>query len=331
MNKLSVTVLLASMLTVFANAASSGENDSSKVIAGTIGAAFGMYVKMQDAYFLDAEKIGSFNYIGFVVPFDLPYVEFGESESPKGLFVTVKNTIGKCSAGRKIISITPYTENGGRVLKYKCASDAGCESLFPNHKYVCEDEVNLDASSVEEGIMKDSRDGKVYKTVKFQNVGQTWMAENLNYKIDGSRCLLDKKANCKKYGRLYTWNAAMKACPTGWRVPGLRDWLGLFIGEAGWDGLNEGPKGEILEIGEKLKSKSGWQRNGTDDLKFSVLPGGIALIKKNIFLEGVGVLWSSEVNQDGMVWVYWFNDRDDISTPVAGKDDFLSVRCVKDE
>ncbi len=330
MNKLSVTVLLASMLTVFANAASSGENDSSKVIAGTIGAAFRMYVEMQDAYFLEAEKIGSFNYIGYDVPVSLPYVEFGESESPKGLFVAVKNTIGKCSAGRKI-SITPYTENGGRVLKYKCASDAGCESLYPNLKYVCQDEVNLDASRVEEGIMKDSRDGKAYKTVKFPNFEQTWMAENLNYKIDGSRSLLDKRANCKKYGRLYTWNAAMKACPTGWRVPSLRDWFTLFIGEAGWDSLNEGPKGEILEIGEKLKSKSGWQRNGTDDLKFSVLPGGIALIKKNIFLEGVGGLWSSEVNQDGTVWVFWFNDRDDIINPVAGKDDFLSVRCVKDE
>lgn len=286
MNKLSVTVLLASMLTVFANAASSGEKDSfmdrktKEEIAVIIGSMFKHYIVMQNAYFLDAEKIGSFNSIDLFIPRDVPYLEFGESESPKGPFFTVKNTIGKCLAGRKI-SITPYTENGGRVLKYKCASDAGCESLFPSLKYVCQDEVNLDASSVEEGIMKDSRDGKAYKTVKFSNVGQTWMAENLNYKIDGSRCLLDKKANSKKYGRLYTWNAAMKACPTGWRMPSLRDWLTLFIGEAGWDGLNEGPKGEILEIGEKLKSKSGWQRNGTDVLKFSVLPGGIANIKKN--------------------------------------------------
>ena len=66
--------------------------------------------------------------------------------------------------------------------------------------------------------------------------------------------MLDKKANCKKYGRLYTWNAAMKACPTGWRVPDSRDWIGLFI-EAGWDGEKEGPKHEILEIGKKPKVK----------------------------------------------------------------------------
>jgi uncharacterized protein (TIGR02145 family) len=206
--------------------------------------------------------------------------------------------------------------------------------LTPNIKSLCEDEHNLfeEHNLVEEGIMKDSRDGKAYKTVKFSNVGQTWMAENLNYKIEGSRCLLDKKANCKKYGRLYTWNAAMKACPTGWRVPGLRDWLGLFIGEAGWDGKLKGPKREILEIGGKLKSKSGWRQNGTDDLKFSVLPGGLVLVKKNIFLEGEGVLWSSEVNQDGMVLGCWFfNDRDDISTLWGSKDNFLSVRCVKDE
>lgn len=333
MNKLSVTVLLASMLTVFANAASSGENDSSKEIAEIIGPVLGTYVKMQDAYFLDAEKIGSFNYIGFVIPRDVPYVEFGESESPKGLFVTVKNTIGKCSAGRKIISITPYTENGGHVLKYKCASAAGCESLYPNLKYVCQDEMNLDASSVEEGIMKDSRDGKAYKTVKFSNVGQTWMAENLNYKIDGSRCLLDKKANCKKYGRLYTWNAAMKACPTGWRVPDSRDWIGLFI-EAGWDGEKEGPKGEILEIGEKLKSKNGWRNNGngTDDLKFTAQPGGLAIVSKNMFLEDAAAFWSSFESSRGDVLTYWVTFvRDDVLPAYGKKDDFLSVRCVKDE
>lgn len=324
MNKLSVTVLLASMLTVFANADSQKDVE----IAKEVGRAFGEYVVLQEAM-LDAEnRIGTVKEILFTMPSSENF-EFGESKSPKGIYAIAKKTIGKCPKGGKWL-ITSHEKNGN--LKFKCQIDAGCESLTPNLKSVCEYEVNQNALSVEEGIMKDSRDGKAYKTVKFSNVGQTWMAENLNYKIDGSRCLLEKKANCKKYGRLYTWNAAMKACPTGWRVPGLRDWLGLFIGEAGWDRQNEGPKGEILEIGGKLKSKSGWQRNGTDDLKFSVLPGGIALIKKNIFLEGVGVLWSSEVNQDGMVWVYWFfNDRDDIRTPVAGKDDFLSVRCVKDE
>lgn len=117
------------------------------------------------------------------------------------------------------------------------------------------------------GSFTDPRDGKNYKTVK---IGvQTWMAENLNYKMKGSydRDIHGKRA---KYGRYYEWGAAMKACPAGWHLPNRTEWKLLDLSIDG-----EGSEYK----GYKLKSTTEWKydsyRNeGTDDYGFSAYPAG---------------------------------------------------------
>ncbi|ACX73956.1 TonB family protein [Fibrobacter succinogenes subsp. succinogenes S85] len=324
MNKFSFTMLLVSALAAFANA-TSGDNDPKLVTV-----FFGTYVKLQNSYFEDTEKIGSFYNIGYQSPKGMPYFEMGESENPNAIFAVAKEAIGKCPAGGKL-SVTPYTERGGRVLKYKYAIDTGCEEFASKLKYVCDAAtVDLDvieAQQIENGTLKDSRDGNVYKTVKHKSSDLTWMAENLKYKTDGSHCLLDKKANCKKYGRLYTWNEAMKVCPAGWRVPDVGDWVRLFL-DAGWNG-EFAPKKKILGIGKKLKSKNGWKQNGTDNLQFAAMQGGAAVVRKNVFVSDIAAFWSSTDYPEGDVLAYGLRDDDDVHTMYEAKEDFLSVRCVK--
>ena len=65
--------------------------------------------------------------------------------------------------------------------------------------------------------MVDNRNNKTYR---LENVaGKLWMAEDLNFETANSMCFDSDNANCNKYGRLYTYSAATRACPDGWRLP----------------------------------------------------------------------------------------------------------------
>jgi len=114
----------------------------------------------------------------------------------------------------------------------------------------------------------DTRDGKVYKTVRIGN--QVWMAENLNYETNYSwtNDSLDKDGTI--YGRYYEHGPAKTACPEGWHLPS-RDEFRELIKAVSRDTL----------AAWNLKTTSGWLQdedghnvNGGDTYCFGAKAAG---------------------------------------------------------
>jgi uncharacterized protein (TIGR02145 family) len=60
--------------------------------------------------------------------------------------------------------------------------------------------------------------------------GKQWTTENLTVTTEGSYCYDNSEQNCRRYGRLYTWESARQACRAlggGWRLPTNEEWRQL--------------------------------------------------------------------------------------------------------
>jgi len=68
----------------------------------------------------------------------------------------------------------------------------------------------------------DSRDGEKYKV--FIVGDHYWFYENLNYQTEKGSFTVPGDDNGSEYGRLYTWEAAMSACPPGTHLPSDKEW-----------------------------------------------------------------------------------------------------------
>ncbi len=166
------------------------------------------------------------------------------------------------------------------------------------------------------------------RTVKMPD-GKTWTAENLNYQTGNSWCYNDDNSNCGKYGRLYDWNTAAKACPAGWRLPSREEWGALAKAAGG-----EGDYGEQGTAGKALKSTSGWDDdgNGIDSYGYSALPGGTRLTDGTFNFAGKdGYWWTATESAGGLAYYRDANNAYDYVDEYHDDKNYgISVRCVKD-
>jgi uncharacterized protein (TIGR02145 family) len=166
----------------------------------------------------------------------------------------------------------------------------------------------------------DPRDGKAYRTVKIGE--QIWLAENLAFNCAGSKCYDNNPDNSEKYGRLYDWETAKKACPPGWHLPSDKEWQKLvdFVG------------GEEV-AGKKLKAKTGWNENGngTDEYGFAALPCGYGDADNYFYDLNFYGNWLSMSEEDAYNAFYlYMSSYDDCACWFYYKSYFYSIRCVKD-
>ena len=204
----------------------------------------------------------------------------------------------------------------------------------------------VDPSSVVKGTMTDPRDGKTYKTVTIGD--QIWMAENMAFKVGNSPCYQNKESNCQKYGRYYNWGDAMKACPSGWRLPSKGDFDKLVVSV-----LSEPLEAESWRLRlakekiliQMLNSKKGWYKNGNglDLYGFTAVPAGEKYgDDANAFgLQGYGAYFWSSSN----TWNYsdsheffslYYKEGGTYELECIGIFNYpdgaqLSVRCVRDK
>ncbi|MCL2101947.1 MAG: hypothetical protein FWH22_09585 [Fibromonadales bacterium] len=145
---------------------------------------------------------------------------------------------------------------------------------------------------------------KHYKTVKIGN--QVWMAENLNHKTGKSWCFEDDDFYCSKYGRLYDWNTAKKACPVGWHLPSDSEW-------------NELQKTAGTNVAGAISAlQGGWRANDGDKGRWRDLDKG-------------GAWWSTTLFETiDAVQARHLSSSEDIGVTLKNKADGLSVRCIQD-
>lgn len=229
----------------------------------------------------------------------------------------------------KVIEITP------ELVKFKktAITDSPIYSMYKSDVHMITfsdgykeifEHSNEDNPDAESNFFIDNRDSTKYQTVKIGK--QVWFAENLSYETENSWCYKNKPNFCEKFGRLYTYEDALEACPDGWHLSSDEEWkeleihLGMFdkVDEFGWRGNTPG-QGRLLKNG----GGSG----------FNAEFGGGRIDKAFWNVEVEAYFWTSSQYKQykDYAWIRLLNARASIKREYKAINDGLSVRCIKDK
>jgi uncharacterized protein (TIGR02145 family) len=155
--------------------------------------------------------------------------------------------------------------------------------------------------------------------------GKQWMTHNLDVNTAPSYCYEDVELNCRRYGRLYTWDSARRVCQSlgdGWRLPTDDEWrqMAKHYGGVSQDS-DEGGKAAY-------KALSAGGGSGFNAL----LGGGRSDDGQYARLEAHGFYWTASESDPAGGWFYNFGRGGQAlhRQNGGGKQGAFSVRCVKE-
>jgi uncharacterized protein (TIGR02145 family) len=166
--------------------------------------------------------------------------------------------------------------------------------------------------------------GTTYSSKRMAD-GKQWMTQNLDVSTPSSYCYADAEANCRQYGRLYTWEAARQACQSlggGWRLPSDEEWRRLGKGYGGVSADSE-DQGKAAYKALLTGGTSGFN---------AVLGGGRSVDGQYARLEAHGFYWTASEIDAANGWFYNFGKGGQALHRQTGggeKKEAFSVRCIR--
>jgi uncharacterized protein (TIGR02145 family) len=156
--------------------------------------------------------------------------------------------------------------------------------------------------------------------------GKEWTTKNLDVEVSPSFCYDESPEHCRKYGRLYTWAAAQRACPAlgdRWRLPSNDEWRALGVA---YGGIREETADKGRAAYEALIAGG---RSG-----FDLILGGGRNDKDLQYqrLDAHGFYWTATESGAGTAWFYNFG-RNGVSMNRHADGEKLgafAVRCIRD-
>jgi uncharacterized protein (TIGR02145 family) len=155
--------------------------------------------------------------------------------------------------------------------------------------------------------------------------GKQWTTRNLDVNTVSSYCYDDAEQNCRRYGRLYTWESARRVCQSlgdRWRLPTDDEWRQMAKHYGGVSEDSE-EKGKAAYKALLAGGSSGFN---------AVLGGGRSEDGQYARLEAHGFYWTASASGSASGYFYNFGRGGQaLHRQSSGEEKrAFSVRCVRD-